>query len=165
MPSNKLAPTLAATGIGIGAGAVFSWVVMMESVLRHEPSLITFGLFASPVLGQRVVSDATTPSVLLVGALVNIVLSAVFGALYERLVALQPNRSHRWERVASWGALYGLVLYLVNFQLISRLIFSWVLEQAQWPYFIAHVFVFGPVLAVMYEVAQRREQARLAHPA
>jgi hypothetical protein len=149
---------LAAVGLGEGAGAVFAAVLVIWSAVAGQHALAPLHLFASLALGPKVLGQYGPLGVVWVGAMVNIFMSGVYGFVYGFINGRLPMHSHLGlARQIGLGALYGLAVYLVSFQVFGRLVFPWVLEQRQLPYLLAHVLVFGPLLGVMYTIAERRE--------
>lgn len=155
-------PTLDATGMGIGAGAVMLAALAFASLAHGDAASLPLHFTASLVLGSAAITS-TAFWLLFAGSLVNIGISALYGRLYARAVSwLPPSVSASWFGTVATGLLFGAFTYVLGMQLVSRAIFPWMLEANQLSWFAAHAFVFGPVLAVMYEIGQRRERARLA---
>jgi hypothetical protein len=56
------------------------------------------------------------------------------------------------------GAVFGLLLYLLNFYIISAL-FPWFADMRSWATLIAHL-IFGMAASLMYMKLERPEFAR-----
>lgn len=59
-----------------------------------------------------------------VGLVVHLTLAAAFGAALAALAPLAKGTA----RLAGMGAAFGLLLYLVNFQILGRIVFEWFQE-------------------------------------
>ena len=59
-----------------------------------------------------------------VGLIVHLTLSGAFGAALAALAPLAKGAA----RLVGMGAVFGLVLYLVNFQILGRVVFEWFQE-------------------------------------
>lgn len=162
LPARPAPPTLDATGMGIGAGAVMLAALAFASLAHGDAASLPLHYTASLMLGSSAITS-TAFWFLFAGSLVNIGISALYGRLYSRVVSfVPPTVGESWAGTVATGLLFGAFTYVLGIQLVSRALFPWMLEANQLSWFAAHAFVFGPVLAVMYEVGQRRERARLA---
>jgi hypothetical protein len=149
---------LESIGLGEAAGAALAAVLVIASELHIGHAFAPLHIFASVVLGARAMNGPTTIGQLFVGAFVNIALSGAFGFVFGALNGRLPVVAHlRWLRELVAGMAFGGLVYLFNFQLVGRLLYPWVLDQPQRPWALAHILVFGPVLAVGYVLAERRE--------
>lgn len=141
---------------GFVAGAVFIAINMWFVSSMGDPAEAPFRLISTLVLGQGAL-EAGTASVGL-GILVHAVLSVAFGVAFALVVpAFKTNGT-----VALAGALFGALLYVVNFLVLANVAFT----QFQAPNdpleFAAHV-VFGLVLAVFfYSSGVRRDEPVVA---
>ncbi|MCU0696263.1 MAG: hypothetical protein MUC96_07030 [Myxococcaceae bacterium] len=152
---------LSATGVGIGAGAVMLAALAFASIARGDGAAVPLHFMASVVLGASALTTSALES-LLVGSLVNIAISALDGWLYANVIARLPaSLTSSWPRVVGAGLAFGAALYVVSLQLVARVALPWMLEAHQLDWFVGNTFVFGPVLAVMYELGVRRERARV----
>ena len=68
-----------------------------------------------------------TPTVdmLATGAVVHISLSIAFGVVFALLVGLFAPIVRNWLVLGVAGVLYGLALYVVNFQILGNTLFEW----------------------------------------
>jgi uncharacterized membrane protein YagU involved in acid resistance len=94
------------------------------------------------VLDERQDKGTTSP---VLGAVVHLVLSAAFGVAFGLVVP--------WFRtngtVALAGVAYGLLLYLLNFQVLARLFFT-TFKMANQPFEVVVHVVFGILLAFAF---------------
>ena len=151
---------LEAAGLGIIAGAIFVAAGVVVNALRGVDPFVMFRLCASLLLGPSVMERSELGMVLL-GALVNIVVSGVFGFLYGAVLSRFSHATQTSRlRQLPLGFAYGALLYLVDFQWVSRVLFPWVLTEPQLIYFLLHTLAFGVPLALMYAQAERGEHRR-----
>jgi hypothetical protein len=147
--------TETAAGLGIAAGIVFALVQMAESAVAGEPALTPLRLFGSVVLGQAAL-NVTFGFVAIAGAVVHLVLSATYGAIYGALNARVPPRRRRSVAdQALAGLVYGTAIWLVNFQLIARFAYPWFLDEPQDLEWMTHALFFGLPLGLMYAAVAR----------
>jgi hypothetical protein len=84
-----------------------------------------------------------TPENLAVGLTVHLTLSAAFGAALAFVAPLVRGRTMMFGA----GALFGLVLYVVNFQILGRLFFEWFQEGPNQTFEVIAHLGYGLVLA------------------
>ena len=61
------------------------------------------------------------------------------------------------------GLLFGVLLWFVNFQIIARMVYPWVLQAPQFLQMAMHAAFFGFPLALMYARAERQVHHIGAH--
>lgn len=85
--------------------------------------------------------------VVLVGTLIHLVLSLIYGAILTTIL-------HRWGLVVGLlgGAVFGLAVYAINFFTFT-LLFDWFYLLRSWPILLAHV-LFGAVTGLIYELLE-----------
>lgn len=110
------------------------------AVLRYMASIV----MGSAVIPPPASFDAV---IVLVGLLVHLVLSLLFGAILTTII-------HRWGLLVGLfgGALIGLALYAINFFTFT-LLFDWFFLLRSWPILLAHV-LFGAVTGFVYELLE-----------
>jgi hypothetical protein len=87
-------------------------------------------------------------------------LGIVFGLLIAAIMApLDLDASMR--RALITGAVFGLMLYLFNIDIVVRL-FPWLAELRGWETLVAHL-IFGIVAALLYWKLQRTPTATIVH--
>ena len=90
---------------------------------------------------------------------VHLALSALLGLIYGLVNArLSPETETRWARQAGLGLLFGALVWLVNFQVVARLLYPWFLTTPQSVQLLLHALFFGLPLGLMYAAAERRVQ-------
>jgi hypothetical protein len=138
---------------GLLAGAVFIGVTMWFVTTLGNPAVAPLNLISSIVLGADALQSgaASVP----VGVVVHVVLSLLFGAALGLVASRLPNDA----TIAVAGLVFGLGLYILNFQIIGRL----VLPQFQMPNQPFEVFAhltYGALTApFVFHWSRRRETA------
>lgn len=151
-------PALLAVGLGETAGVLFASAVLLA--LGGE---VATRLAASVLLGSAALEPARLDvwGAITVALPVHVTLSALLAALHRRLHAAMPAAlrvSARAQAVA--GGLFGLLVYLVNVQLIARRAYPWFLDAPQLRLAALHALLFGLPLGLLAAIASR-ERARV----
>lgn len=158
----------AAEGIGAGliAGVIFAAAEIVGSAVMGNPPLMPLRAFASVVLGESALQTASLGTAVVVGVVAHLVLSAIFGVIYGLLNSTFSSKTETsFGRQAGLGLLFGAVLWIVNFQIIARILYPWFLGMPQLYQVLMHAIFFGLPVAFVYAAAERRVQlARPAHP-
>jgi hypothetical protein len=128
---------------GVVSGVVFAAATMWYVASTGGPAVLPLRMISTIVLGDAAMGKGTTSPVL--GAVVHLVLSAAFGVAFGLVVPwLRTNGT-----VALAGVVYGLVLYLVNFQVLARLFFT-TFKMANQPFEVVVHVVFGVLLSFAF---------------
>jgi hypothetical protein len=125
------------------AGAVFALLTVWFTTsldMGRDMALLMMSTVAS---GQNSIDDGTASVALGVG--VHLFLSALFGVIFSLAV---PRMRTNGTLLLSAGV-YGLVVYLVNFRLLSPVFFP-VFQDANQPFEVLVHLVYGQVLAVIF---------------
>lgn len=132
--------------VGLGAGVVATAVQLLFWWLAGMPVLETLlrdaRLTAALIMGIGVLSPSSTVSwnVLLVATMIHFTLSVGYA-----VIAVQLTGRLRTRSALVVGALYGLLIYVVNLHGLT-MFFPWFAVARDWVTLLAHV-VFGVVLA------------------
>lgn len=130
---------------GVVAGVVFAAFEMAASAALSGWAAIDqpLRMFGAIVLGPMAL-EPTYPLVtaVMMGVVVHLVLSAVYGAVFAVIAAgLRPRPA-----LIGLATLYGLALGLLNFYVFAPAAFPWFRETNPIVQFIAHTFFFGTML-------------------
>lgn len=112
---------LIATGAiaGLVAGFIFLLANMVQATAVDKPAiapLLAIGtIFFFDAMPQM------TPDYALVGLVTHFALAILFGIIFSLLVPMFSNG----RALLVGGLVYGLALYLINFQILARLVFDW----------------------------------------
>jgi len=129
---------------GLIAGAIFALSQMLLAAATGATALTPWAFFASILLGQEALTGPFTLATFIVGFVVHFVLSAVFGLIWGA-TAKSVSRGIRDDYGAHAVAamVYGLVVWLVNFQVIARFVYPWFLELDALFQLVLHAIAFG----------------------
>lgn len=141
---------------GIAAGIPFAVITMWFASTTGGGWLAPLKLISTIVLGADALKNGTAEP--WVGAVVHMVLSALFGMAFALIApALRTNGT-----VAAVGTLYGVLVYVVNFLVISPILLPQFTKTNQ-PFELVMHTVFGTLLAFFfYSSGVRRAESFLA---
>lgn len=143
---------------GLLAGLILGLMEMVAAVVMGNPPLMPLRMFASVVLGQEALMGTSLGTAVVVGLIAHFAISALYGFIYGLVNARFTKGSDR----ASYGSqifiglLFGLGVWLVNFQIVARLAYPWFLGTPQLMQALMHAVFYGLPLAVMYAAGERR---------
>lgn len=138
-------PTRFHIGPAFGAGFIAGAVLL---VVPHGSPWESLTFF-SPVIMGRAVPGPTEMPLLLVWIL-HLAISLLYGLIISRVIA-----TLRWRRAFFTGALAGLILYAVNFGIVSA-VWPW-LRGAEFSVVVTHI-VFGLITAGAYRGLLKRKR-------
>jgi uncharacterized membrane protein YagU involved in acid resistance len=111
---------------GIAAGFVFLLANMAYATTQGKPSLAPFMDISTIFHGTDEPASMTpTVDMLATGAVTHITLSIAFGVGFALLVGAFTPLLRNWIVLAAAGVVYGLALYVINFQILGNTIFEW----------------------------------------
>jgi hypothetical protein len=143
-------------GSGLLAGATFAAAQVIAAVTSGAPAVIAFRRSASVLLGPAALTTTPTAIAVIVGLIAHAYLSTIYGLSYGVYSsALSAPTRHSAPRQAAIGALYGVVLWLVNLELFARIVFPWLLAVSQPVQVFLHAVCFGLPLGLRYAAAER----------
>jgi hypothetical protein len=134
---------------GFLAGAIFVIMLAALAAMNGQTPFLPLYMFASLLMGEDVVqSESMLP--LFVGTVVTVTLSTFYGMVYAVLnkPSMLGDRTN-WALQTLLGALFGAALWLVNFQVFSRLFFPWLVSMPQLVLLVSHALFFGVPLGFM----------------
>lgn len=152
--------------LGLVAGAIFAVVQTLVSVVVwHDGPLTVLRMWASVVVGGAAFGGSHVLAAALVGLPAHLMLSTAFGFVYGLLNGGATAATRRgWARQAAQGAGFGLVLWLVDMQIIARALYPWMLQLPQRGELLLHVVAFGLPLGLMYAATTRRTRLLIVVP-
>lgn len=160
----RTTPWTATNGLwlGIFAGAVFAVAEMIAAAIMGNPVLMPFRMFSSVLLGRQGLEGPLGPA-LIVGTLFHFGFSALWGFAYSFIDArLSPELRMSWWAQAAVGALFGLFIWLVDFQVVARAFYPWFLEAPQFLQAVLHALCFGLPLGLVFALRERQRTSRQA---
>lgn len=142
-----------ANGMGVGflAGLVFVGFEIVVAVVTGSSPFEPPQLMGSILLGEGSLAALATPAfVAMAGLTLHFLLSALYGGVFGAIVqAVRPIQGNRPLLVAA-GAVFGLLLWIVNFYLISPVLFPWFAMASPLVQFLAHTFFYGALLGLLF---------------
>jgi hypothetical protein len=144
--------------LGIVAGVILGLVWVGAAAATGHPGT-PLRLFASVVLGRMAMETLPIGYAAVVGIVVHLILSALFGLLFVFIdVRLRDDVQRLWTGQAVVGAGFGALLWFINLQVIARVLYPWFLEgvEAQFLQFMMHALFFGLPLGLLYARTERR---------
>lgn len=152
-------------GFGLVAGIVFAMMEIAGAAMMGQHPLMPLRMFASVALGKDAMDVSSIGTVVVAGMLAHLLLSGIYGLIYGLVMARLPAETQTgWARQIGIGLLFGAMLWLVNFQVIGRLLYPWFLTAPQMLQMLMHAMFYGLPLALMFAGAERRAQhVRRAH--
>jgi len=146
---------VAAAVAGLAAGAVLMVIELLwPAMVGGSDTWHASRMIAAIVMGPGPLqSGGFDVSVVLVALLTHYVLGALFGLALGFVIAGFGLDSSAGVALLT-GALFGLVLYLINFYGMTQ-VFTWFAETRSWPMAVNHV-MFGMVAAWLYRFLERR---------
>ena len=105
---------------GLVAGLVFLVATMGYATTKGLPAVAPMIDISTIFHGQD--RPVPNPDNVVVGLVLHLTLSVAYGVVFAVLVSMLPRRA---LIVLAAGVLYGLLLYVVNFQIFGRTLFPW----------------------------------------
>src|SRR5688500_16494303 len=110
-------------GPGFLAGSIFVIMLAALAAMNGATPFQPLYMFASLVMGPSVLQSQSVGA-LVAGTVITVTLSTLYGMVYTLInKPLMLGDSTNWPLQAALGALFGAVLWVINFQLFSRLFF------------------------------------------
>jgi uncharacterized membrane protein YagU involved in acid resistance len=128
---------------GVAAGLVFAAVTMWFADSTGGKAEMPLRMISTIVKGDQAMAAGTTSPAL--GAVVHLVLSVLFGIVF----ALAVPRFRTNGTVALAGTAYGLLLYVLNFLVLTPLVFT-TFRMANQPFEVFAHLVFGTLLSFAF---------------
>jgi uncharacterized membrane protein YagU involved in acid resistance len=133
---------------GIVAGIVFALAEMFINLIFGRPFFGPLRLISTIVLGTQAAQPGySLVTAAIVGIVVHMIMSAVYGIVFIYLLALARQLMTPAWRIVLYGAIFGFLLWVLNFLVIAPIAFPQFTQVDQlWNGFIAHTVFFGAVL-------------------
>lgn len=151
---------------GIGAGAAAGLLLAITAIIvsagAGASGDLPFRIFHSLWFGDLAFREhAGGPprdyDVMIVGSLVHLGMSVLTGVGFALIAtAVRARRRLSLEHHAALGIGYGLVLWLINFQILGRILYPWLLDLPQAGVAALHAFAFGLPLGLAYGLFESR---------
>jgi hypothetical protein len=160
MRSETLRAAKEGGGFGVIAGLMFALLQMAVAVLRGASADMPLRMFASVMLGEGAMSAYPLAVIVVAGGVAHVSLSALLGVAYGLGTCQLPRHIQKsFSEQLGLGLLFGAAVWLVNFGLLARALYPWLMHRPQWPQLLLHALGFGLPLALMITGAERRCEA------
>lgn len=115
---------------GLIGGAVFAAGQILAGALSGMPPGAPWQFFLSVLRGGEGIHEEVTFTAFVVGAAIHVALSLLFGMIFGAIVAQigRPVRNSLAIELTG-GALYGLVLWVINVQIVGQFLYPWYLAE------------------------------------
>lgn len=147
-----------ANGMALGflAGAVLIVFEVVVAVVMGSSPFEPAQMMGAILLGEGSLAALATPAfVAMAGMTLHALLSALYGGAFGAIVqVVHPIRANRPLLVGT-GAVFGLLLWAVNFYLISPVAFPWFAMANSLVQFLSHTFFYGTVLGLLFALLPR----------
>lgn len=140
---STLARTVRGVAGGEIAGAVFALLTVWFTASLDEGRDAALLMISTIATGRNSVENGTAS--VAVGVLIHLALSASYGVIFSRFVP----RMHTNGTLLLCGGIYGLAVYVVNFRILSPLLFP-AFQHANQPFEVLVHLVYGQVLALIF---------------
>jgi hypothetical protein len=148
---------------GMAAGVAMALAQLIAAIASGDGYLpmrmaasVAFLEIAIHPLGMGGIGEHTATAF---GGPIHLALSAGFGLAYGALNAGLSMHVHRsWLAQIGLGLAFGLALYLINFQLVARVLYPWFLALDQPLQVAFHTLGFGLPLGLLYAWGERRSR-------
>jgi hypothetical protein len=155
-------------GFGLVAGVIFATAQIGATWAMGDSPLVPFRRVAGVLIGPSAFDTTSVATVVVVGTIGHMYLSALYGLLYGIYnSALTPATRSSVPRQALLGPLYGTLLWLANSYLFVPYYYPWLVTGSHLPQLVLHVLAYGLPLGLLYGSAEHHVErtSRDAHPA
>ncbi len=136
--------------MGIVAGIIFAMFEMIMAAILGDGFFGPLRMIGAIVLGPDALVPAySLPVAALVGMVVHLVLSGIFGLIFGLIAS-----SLRFVRASGLSlgisaTIFGILLWMVNFYLIAPVAFPWFGMANPYVQFVSHAFFYGTALGLL----------------
>ncbi len=155
----------AALGGLIGAAVLAAGQTLAAAATGLDPGA-PWELAASVAMGEAGVAGRLDVGRFLLGAFIHFGLGTLFGALFGAVVAhiSRPVRNNITLELAG-GAIYGVVLWVLNQQIVGRVMYPWYLDFNPAVQALIHALFYGVPLATWLALRLREVEVAGVHEA
>jgi len=146
---------------GLVAGLVFALFEMVVAAGQKgaDAFFMPLRMIGAVALGSDTLDPGySLATAAIVGAIVHMVLAALFGVVFVLTTSAIPAVARSTGRLVMIASIYGLLLWLVNFYAVAPVAgWNWFPDQTdQVAQLVAHTVFFGAVLALYVDRVRRR---------
>jgi hypothetical protein len=149
---------------GVVAGAIMAGLEMVASLAGGHHLLLPFR-YAASVLMSRDAFSAGWLSVIVMGSLVHFSIATMYAFAFGVINTQVPWRSRIWgAREGLLGMIFATFIWVLDFQLIARFFYPWMMDHSQVMQWWLHVVGFGFPLGLLF-AAREKTPERVVRPA
>lgn len=144
---------------GILAGIIFAMGEMFINLFMGKDFFGPLRLIGSMVLGTQALMPTYSLLVAgLVGVIVHMMMSMIFGLIFFALLTVFKQRSASSLGLLVYGSIFGLLLWVINFLIIAPILFpQFGMVSQLWNGFFAHTFLFGSMIGLFAAATKPKE--------
>lgn len=145
---------------GILAGIIFAMGEMFINLFMGKDFFGPLRLIGSMVLGTQALTPTYSLVVAgLVGLMVHMMMSMIFGLIFFALLTVFKQRSASSLGLLVYGSIFGLLLWVINFLIIAPIFFpQFGMVSQLWNGFFAHTFLFGSMIGLFAAITRPKEK-------
>ncbi len=129
---------------GLFAGAVMGVAETVVAWFMVGDWVLPWRMFASIILGKTALEGPFSVLQGVFGVVVHLALSVAFAVIWAAIVRHAPaDIRHSYAAHTAAAMIYGLVLWVVNFQLVARVAYPWLTGQMEVAQLTIHAVAYG----------------------
>lgn len=145
---------------GLLAGAILVVFEILVALIVGDGATRPLRQYASVVLQEDALTHSAPGIAVAVGLAVHLAVSAAWAVLFRLLGGgFGPGVQVSWAYQLLAGAVLGFVVYFIDYQIIGRLAFPWLLEQDQLTALVLRVLFYGMPLGTLFFFGTRRDKS------
>ncbi len=149
---------LQGVGYGVLAWIVFAMGEMFINLFMGKDFFGPLRLIGSMALGtQALVPSYSLLIAGIVGLMVHMMMSAIFGLIFFTLLEVFRQRGKSSLSLLVYGSIFGLLLWVVNFLVIAPVLFpQFGMVSQLWHGFLAHTFLYGSMIGLFAALSKTK---------
>lgn len=129
---------------GLLAGAVMAVAETAVAALALGDAMLPWRMFASIILGRSALEGAAGPATVVIGAVIHFALSVAFAVIWAAAVrVVPPDIRHSYAAHTAAAMIYSLLLWILNFQIIARVAYPWLVGHFEVAQLVIHAVAYG----------------------
>jgi hypothetical protein len=134
---------------GLVAGAIYAAVRTAVAPLLGGSPGDPWKAFASVALWRQAVAGPLTFGVVLAGLVCHFAIAGFYGMVWGVIGGRLPRTLRDgWGSHAAAATAYGVAVYLVDVQIVARIVYPWFLDANQFAELLLHGFAYGLPLGI-----------------
>jgi hypothetical protein len=147
------------------AGTLFGALEILGALLVQGAPLLPMESAASLLIRERAYQPGYLAFSVPLGIAVHFSLAILYGYAFGLMSTETRLRTRlNFGREALLGSGFGLLIWVVNFMIIARGLYPWLLTTNQLAQALLHAFAFGLPLSLLFARNERKRVARTGPP-